>query len=156
MSNRLLFFILALAGAFYLIAEPAGSDYPDVHVYPETAKLEISDRVKKNLDYAYSGMKKEFPLCLFGEQADSTLRVTGLGVPRVLASDEVSARYTNVRCRARSDFLGMAHNHGKGFCAPSDTDLERFFYHSKAKIEVITCQVSGKTEIFGIVKKDAL
>lgn len=156
MEDRLLFFILALAGAFLILAEqPTSPNYPDVYVYPETSKLEISNRVKQNLDHAYSGMTKEFPFCLFGKKSEKGgFRVNEIGVPRVISSDKVSASFTNERCKMRDDFLGMAHNHGGGICAPSDTDLERFFYDSEAKIEVITCQSDDTTEFFGIVKKD--
>lgn len=122
---------------------------------PDTVKVFFDQKIKANLTIIYSKIDKELPFCLHGEVREDSIFVDDIMFPRLINISDTSAIKDSDPCKARDDYIGLIHNHGRGSCTPSPTDIRRFVYNYEALIETIVC--SRGTEKFNVfVKRDVL
>lgn len=86
----------------------------------------------------YQDLEREIPLCMHGRLRGDTYIIERVSVPYVTISDEEHSEFDLEDCHTE-DYLGIAHNHYKGECKPSEKDLERFKADTLAILETIIC-----------------
>ena len=101
----------------------------------------FTPRVINTFFHIYDSQPREIPLCLEGLNFEGQYIVNKVKIPIIVDSDSHSSSYDSESCYG-PNYLGIAHNHPKGLCQPSQTDLERFWGDEKSRIETIICGVS--------------
>lgn len=97
-----------------------------------------------NIFMVYEGQDREIPLCQFGFEQRGVRFVTGLKIPYIIESTDSMAQFNISPCNSPF-YLGIIHNHPKGYCSPGELDLDRFINDERASIETIVCDVDMGT-----------
>lgn len=103
-----------------------------------------SDLTLNNILMVYGGQSREIPMCQFGIEQNGLRIVTELKLPYISESNDSSAFFYSGPCESPF-YLGMLHNHPRGFCSPGDMDIDRFINDEQATIETIVCGVDMET-----------
>lgn len=104
-----------------------------------------SPKVINSFLFLYEGQKREIPLCLNALRVDDNYIIYDVRIPLIMSSDSMSSQFSGLSCDS-PNYIGIAHNHPNGICAPSQIDLERFRSDDRARIESIICYASIETD----------
>lgn len=157
---RRLFFLFTLwaISLFVFVTCVHQRDVPQRDVVIENTKkgpgpnISVDPVAASNLEEIYASTEKEIPFCLFGsENPDGSYRVNRLGVPQINSSETGTTTFNLDRCSKRENFLGMVHNHERGSCYPSQTDI-RTFYSSGIDIFMVYCKKQGDPIHIGVTR----
>lgn len=108
---------------------------------PPGARIpKVSPRVNQHLIQMHAFAFRaglENVICLEGKERGDTLYINDSYPALIEQTSDTNAVFGD--CGRKSGYIGIAHTHIRGYCAPSKIDADRFMGDKKAKVEVITC-----------------
>lgn len=149
-------FLIWAVSVFVFILYSNTSTIVEKEVVVENATksdISLEPVVANNLKQIYASTEKEIPFCLFGSKNfDGSYEIDRLGIPQIRSSNVGTTEFKMDPCKTRNDFLGMIHNHERGTCYPSDTDLQ-MFSSSEIEIFMVYCKEQDDSRYVGVTRE---
>lgn len=119
-------------------------------------KVFISQYILNQFNAEYNNNAEETVLCLLGDRVLEGWRITNTYKPRIINTSLNSMEYESCGAdKSYNNVIGFWHNHNKGLCELSDSDMFAFggdYYKYNIELSIVQCDDNR----MGIYTKDII